>query len=468
MSRYKQILRSHAAFFWLLIFFAFIYSYVSVVKHDKFQSFAWDLAFFDELIWKVSQGIEPRSSFNNLHLLGDHFQPVIIIFAPLYWIVSDVRILLVAHAVVATLGVLPVYLLAKKILRHELLSLTVSVSFLLFTPFQHAVLDGFHQSVFTPLFIGWMYYFLEAKRSKGFWLATLGLILTKEEFALIVTSIGLVCILFYGRIRTGLIAIVIGLISFFLIIYLIIPYFQKGPYTHFGYGILGNTPDEVILNILLKPHLFVNLLFSSEKIRTVISSFFAFGFLPLLSPIHLLPVIQQYGVRFVDTVTIHRAANLNHYSFPLAPLLSVATIYSLKTISANLLSKKVLAVYILVCTLAQNIFLHGPLNSLLKKQFFETEAWERDAAALVKQVPDTVVITSQNSLLPHFSQRPKFYLLPQVENAQYLAVDLHDGPNKYSPIDQQRTRKIVENLLATNRFEVIWRQGNSLLLKRID
>ncbi len=466
MSRYKKFLRSYTTIIWLIIFFAFIYSYVSVVKHHKFQTFAWDLAFFDELIWKVSQGIEPRSSFNNLHILGDHFQPIILLFVPLYWIWSDVRLLLVAHAIVASVSVLPIYLLAYKLLKHKLLSLTVSFSFLLFTPYQHAVLDGFHQSVFAPFFIGWMYYFWEVKKSKWFWLMVLGLLLTKEEYALTISAIGLVIMLYYKQIRIGLTITTLGIISLFVIIYSAIPFYQKGPYTHFGYGILGNTPDEVILKMVSNPSQVIQLIITSEKINTVFSSFFSFGFLPLLAPIHLIPVLQQYGVRFIDTVTVHRALDLNHYSFPLAPLFSLATIYGLKKISDLSVSKNILALYLLTFTFFQGVVFHGPLNSLFKRQFYTTDEWERDTRELISQVPPQVVLASQNSLLPHLSQRPKFHLLPVIEDAEYIAVDLHDGPNKYSPLDIKRTTHLVQDLLQKQTFEIFWQQRSSLLLKR--
>ena len=294
----------------------------------------------------------------------------------------------------------------------------------------------------------------------------LGLLLTKEEYALTISAIGLVIMLYYKQIRIGLTITTLGIISLFVIIYSAIPFYQKGPYTHFGYGILGNTPDEVILKMVSNPSQVIQLIITSEKINTVFSSFFSFGFLPLLAPIHLIPVLQQYGVRFIDTVTVHRALDLNHYSFPLAPLFSLATIYGLKKISDLSVSKNILALYLLTFTFFQGVVFHGPLNSLFKRQFYTTDEWERDTRELISQVPPQVVLASQNSLLPHLSQRPKFHLLPVIEDAEYIAVDLHDGPNKYSPLDIKRTTHLVQDLLQKQTFEIFWQQRSSLLLKR--
>src|SRR3989344_8930775 len=77
-----------------------IYAFISVMLHMKYQTFGWDLGFFDQLVWKVSQGIFPYSSLNNVNLLANHFSPVLFMLAPFYWIWSDPRSLLIIQALV--------------------------------------------------------------------------------------------------------------------------------------------------------------------------------------------------------------------------------------------------------------------------------------------------------------------------------------------------------------------------------
>ncbi len=451
----------------LLSAFAAIYAFISVQKHNHFQSFAWDLGFFDQLIWKISQNLTPLSSLGNLHILGDHFQPVVYVFAPLYWFYNDVRILLVFHAIIAVLGAYPIYLLSRKILKNRTLSLAVVFNFLLYTGFQHAVLDGFHQSVVSVFIIGWVFYSLETKRYRFYWFGILLLLLVKEEYGLLVSFIGLVVATFYRQKQVGLITFVLGILFFFAAIYFFIPFFQKGPYTHFGYGILGQTPGEVLKNIVLKPYVFIPLLvLPPVKLNTVLSMFISFGFLPLLAPLHLLPVIQQLVVRFIDTVTQHRWVNTNHYVFPLVPLLSIASIYSVRKIQKKFPHNSTLALYIFVWALGQNLFYHGPLNSIFKRQFYANYMWETNASELLTHIPPTAIVASQNSLLPHLSHRSKFYLFPEIGDAQYIAADLHDGPNKYSPVTYTQTKTLINSLLDKHLYTVIWRKGESILLKR--
>ncbi|MFN9857432.1 MAG: DUF2079 domain-containing protein, partial [Pseudanabaena sp.] len=46
--------------------------FFSSLRHSLFQSGALDLGFFDQGIWLLSQGIVPKSSIIDIHLLGDH------------------------------------------------------------------------------------------------------------------------------------------------------------------------------------------------------------------------------------------------------------------------------------------------------------------------------------------------------------------------------------------------------------
>src|SRR3990172_10110503 len=108
-------LKKHKEIILLILFFWIIYSYISIIKHLHYQTFTWDTGFFDQLLWKLSQFIEPVSSFSNLHVFGDHFQFILLVFIPLYWLPQSIKLLFVAHAFVAVVTALPVYLISLKV-----------------------------------------------------------------------------------------------------------------------------------------------------------------------------------------------------------------------------------------------------------------------------------------------------------------------------------------------------------------
>jgi hypothetical protein len=71
----------------------------SVFRHDHFGSNAYDLGLFDQTIWGYSRlELLPNTVVRLPNLLGDHFHPILVALAPLYWVWSDPRVLLVAQA----------------------------------------------------------------------------------------------------------------------------------------------------------------------------------------------------------------------------------------------------------------------------------------------------------------------------------------------------------------------------------
>src|SRR3989344_576789 len=398
-----DFLKKYKGIILLILVFWIIYSYISIIKHLHYQTFTWDTGFFDQLLWKLSRFKEPVSSFSNLHVFGDHFQFILLFFVPLYWLPQSIKLLFITHALIAVIASLPVYLISLKVNKlprperprysplslHEradapelgsmysffrihpltkslgysaseykskIFALAVSFSMLIFTGFQFAVLDGFHQSVFSPLFYA---------------LAILGLVLRNSW-------------IYWGSIFASLAV-------FFFAVYFFLPAVQ-GEYVHSDYGVLGKTPLDVAESMLTKPALFLNLLlFPAAKARTVLESFFSFGFLPILSPIYLISAVQQFAVRFVDTVTVHRWVNLNHYVFPLASIMAVAAIFSTATLQKIFKRAKnfciFLALYLVIFGLIQDYLFHGPVNSLLKADFYVKKQWMRDNYEVLKYIP---------------------------------------------------------------------------------
>src|SRR3990167_4330195 len=211
-------LKKHKEIIILILFFWIIYSYISIIKHLHYQTFTWDTGFFDQLLWKLSRFKQPVSSFSNLNIFGDHFQFILLAFVPLYWFPHSIKLLFIIHALIATLAVFPVYLVSLKVNKNKIFALAVSFSMLTFTGLQFAVLDGFHQSVFSPLFYALAIYGLISSNNWVYWSSIFGLLITKEEMALLAASIGLIALVL-GHWKKGAVTILVSLAIFFFAVY---------------------------------------------------------------------------------------------------------------------------------------------------------------------------------------------------------------------------------------------------------
>ena len=124
--------------------------------------------------------------------------------------------------------------------------------------------------------------------------------------------------------------------------------------------------------------------------------------------------------------------------------------------------------YILTVSVTQNLIFHGPINSLFKKQFYENYDWEEDVNNLIQITPKKGVISANNSLLPHLSQRENFMLFPKIKDAQYIAIDLSEGPNKFAPISYEESKLLIDNLIIRQEYKVIWRKNQAILLEQVE
>jgi uncharacterized membrane protein len=95
-----------------------VYSTLSVLRHESYHSFGFDLGLFDQVFWNTTQGRPFESTMSQSlpvphSLLGDHFSPVFLLLMPFYFVFPHPETLLVLQTLALALGAWPVYLLAK-------------------------------------------------------------------------------------------------------------------------------------------------------------------------------------------------------------------------------------------------------------------------------------------------------------------------------------------------------------------
>lgn len=463
--------------FILLTAFTIVYSIIAVQSHNHFETFGWDLGFFDQIIWKASTGdLVAYSTLAKENLLADHFQVVLYFLAPLYWIKNDVRMILIAQAFLVVIAGYPLYYLSKLVSKNIIFSFSAVLSYLLFLGTQWLILNEFHQTFLLPIFLILIFYSLHEKKKWIYWFGITGLIITKEEFGLLAAALGLLVLIKYPWKIIGIVTIILGISSFFILIYMLMPFLSiNGVYSHFDFGIAGYTPIDVIKKSLTDPLFFIKSMTEpSVKIKTVFDSFLAFGFLPLISPLYLLPVVENFVTRFIYAgPQFTKWVNINQHASPLGILLTIASLQSGVFIIKRFQVRNkhiwsLLGMYLTVMSLGQNIYLHGPVNSIFKKQLFETQTWMKDNNEIINQVPSNVSVAAQNSILPHLSQRREIYLLPEINQAEYIVADLHDGPNKYSPLTKKETENLLSELVVSGKYTIVNQKGETILFKKTD
>ncbi len=312
----------------LIAFFFLVYAALALLKHRAFQTHAYDLGIFDQAIYQYSRFEIGANTVRLVPcLLADHWHPSLFLFAPLYWLWPDVRMLLIAQALVCAVGVLPVYWIAKERLRAELPALALSFLYLSFWGMLGLIYFDFHPHVLYPPLIALAYYFVLKDRMAAYFLCLPFLLAIQEQVALTVFFLGIWLTVFRRKRLEGVVTMLVSAAWYLAVVQVFIPALNtSGAYEYLDYyKYLGDTPLEIGKYLLLHPWMAVKLLFwPYQKTLLLLGLFAPFLFLPLASgfTIVLLPDLLQ---RLFSGVQSNWEMS-RHYNAVYAAVLIIATL----------------------------------------------------------------------------------------------------------------------------------------------
>jgi uncharacterized membrane protein len=404
--------------------FAVIYLLVGLFRHWNFAS-GFDLAIFDQAIWHMSRFETPASTVSGYgNILGDHFYPILGLFAPLYWIVPAPETLIVAQALLLAASIVPVYLFARTRLP-EGSALGLSVAYGLFWGMQRTAMMDIHEMAFAPLFIATAILAIDQRRWRRLWIMSALLVLVKEDLIPLVAAFGALLIL-RRQFAQGAALLGGGLGVFVAVLAIVIPYFNEGVgwSTRGAFGHVWERPWAA-------PVLFVT---PPGKLLTILNWLAPFAFLPLRSPYALL-LIPIAASRLLSASPSHWGAG-SHYSAPLAPILVMSAADGLARIAAGI-SRPEPRRKVIVAAVGASVVIaaivpgHQPHWRLFRAAHYQAVAARRAAPAALAVIPRDAAVVAQAPILPHLSQRVRIYVLKRAApDAEYVvaAPDLDPWP----------------------------------------
>lgn len=388
----------------LVCLFAGVYSLEGLVRHWHFGS-SFDLAIYDQAVWHFSRLEYPTSSIRGYpNIFGDHFHPVLMLFAPLYWLVSSPETLLVAQGCLFALSIIPVFLYLRGRLPDGH-AFALSAAYGLFWGLQQAAAFDVHEFAFAPLIIATTILMMEQRRWGVFWGMVLLLGLTKEDLLPVVAFLG-VYLFIQGEERRGATLAAAGLAGFMVVVTVVIP--RMGGMSGFGYA--GAYADA-----LARPWtLAEKLVTPPTKLFTALMWLAPFAFLPLGSRLSIL-LVPLVLVRFLSSSPTHWGT-VFHYSAPLAPILAMAAGDALAKLSARVADpaarSRLVTAFTVACVFLASILPGHQMHwRLLSPAFYRPVPQQAGAARALRLVPPGASLVAQAAVLPHLSQRELAYVL---------------------------------------------------------
>jgi uncharacterized membrane protein len=468
--------RLTAALVWaaILLYIVF-FSYVTVLKHEAFETTAFDLGNMDQAVWNSLRGrFLPFTNWGEEGTrLAYHVDPMLILISPLYLLYSDPRTLLVFQTVVVALGAWPIYLLSRERLGTNLCSVVFPLSYLLFPALQAANLFDFHPTTLVAGLLPYSFYFLEKRRYALFFVFAVLVMSCKEEMSLLVVMLGLYALFLQRNWRVGTTAISLGMVWFVIAVFVIIPHYNPegrspylGAYSHLGQGPLG-----IIRTVITDPLAVAQTLFTKEKLIYLRDLFAPVGFVSLMGVQVLFLLLPSLGIILLSGDPQVYTLEKFHYAAPLVPVVVLSAAYGTVFFARRLDARWRVPKARSVCIVAGFVL----LSTLLYHRARGFTPWggnytlpvvsdhDRQAAGLIALIPQEAIVSAQSRLNPHLSQREKIYMFPRVEDAEYVFFDVTADSWPIHPNDEWR---LFRSLTTEEGFGVLAARDGYILLRR--
>ncbi len=502
LARRFQITRERLGLLILIGLCALLFSYLSVVRHNTFNTAAYDLAMYDQAVWNTSQG---RPFEINLledtmpgltNKLGDHVEPILLPLAALYRLRSNPDVLLVVQASALAALIWPLYQLVRNRSQSMWLAGSAVALYLLHPGMWNALLFDFHPVTLGAAFLIFALWLLVQRKHLAALIFAVLAMMCKEEIGLSVALLGVYAIFFIKHPersetkskdaprlihffrsrdwRFGLLLIVIGVGWSAIALGVIVPAFQPSGSSYYlnRYGRLGSTFAEVLLSPITKPDVFWSVISGPKRVAYYGDLLLPLGFLPFLGIEMLLPALPDIALNTLSAFAPSRTLDY-HYAVVITPFLVLATVWGIDRL-AHWLSRWLNRHLVLITASMFTLFAMGAYQIdryhgfvPLSDRYVGTYTIEpRDPIGwqLAAQIPADATVSAQFNLLPHVSQRQRAHIFPRVEEATYIFLDTQ------GVIEPFQTREEYQAAVATLRadpsFEIISEQDGFILLRR--
>ena len=472
--------------------------------HRYFTFYAsYDQGIFNQILWNALHGRPFQSSLSSVlsgavvhdgqvptvfySRLGQHFDPVLLLWLPLYALAPNPATLVVLHVAVITAGGLVLYGLARQSLKPAIASLVLA-GYYGANAIIGPTFSNFHDLFQIPLFL---FTLLLAVERRWWWLVALMSVLTlllRQDAGIVLFGVGLYLIASRRYPKVGL-AICIASFSYIIVATnVFMPLFSRDisqrfmmeRFSQFAVGEEASTL-EILGSIVIHPGRLLSQLLLYKpltKIGYLLIQALPLLLVPLIAPwawvIAGFPLLQLFLQQGATPLAIHI-----RYAITIVPGFFYGAILwwsgrqhllrpRLKQIWLGCI---ILSILIALLHSPHRVFYFALPDSYQPwVQVPLTRQWQhsRQLQALIDQVPPDASVTATTYIVPHVSSRREVLRMPllqvvndarQVVNVDYILTDLWQlkqyAPAFRSDREQlQATIPLIDQLLAQKQYGI--------------
>ena len=403
---------------WIVGFFVLSGSWwtaSSFLRYAALKS-GFAMVIFTQAIWNTTQGAWFYSSIKGgICLLGDHFAPLLFLFALPYRIWPEPGVLLGIQAFAAASCVFPLARIVRKSGQSASWVILFCLAFILYLPVRNAVRCDFHPEVVAMPLLFWAFAFLDEKRSI---LASIFLalaLMAKENMAIVAFAFGIyACIKKEKNLRFGVFWMLMSLLYFYAVVHFFIPKLSGSPYAYF---------DAMFAKWLQtgwRP--FEQHIFQPSTFEYIARIYGPLAFTSALAPASFILTLPTLAQNILSNQMKTRSI-YQYYTATLTPFVFISSVMAL----AKFRSYRRYAAYM--------IFLPSVFMSKASENFLMQRQWITIAphASMVGKtlagIPSTVSLCTDKFYASHAANRKKLYIYKhegnswKTQHADLVAID---------------------------------------------
>lgn len=443
----------------LLMIYVAVFSWMTIRQHEGFRTNALDLAKFDQAIWNTAQGRPFHITLVEDSIIQSHFSPILALYAPLYWLWSDIRILFIAQSICfGGAGFLIHWFFRKDA---PWLGLVVYAAYLIHPALHQVNLVEFRRITIAVLATSFTLYHMQRRRYG--WMA-LGLtitLLSKEDMAFLAIGVGLYVMLAHRSFKVGALLLIVGAAWLVLIPFVVLPALSvslhvagNDGYEHarsyFSY--LGSSPTEILQTLSHDPTAPLQYILHPKRLKSIAHLCWPTAFLFLLAP-----EIAVFTLPFLGYLLASTSKSMGQlegwYPSVILPILYWAVAVGVSRIRGRW---QTIVLIVLLVTGIGGWLANSEVwpGRRFQPGRFKVTEHHRQVEIALQQIPADAVVAAQNPLVPHLSQRKQIYLFPWIPGDVQLDYVVLDREMNTYPTVLEAYRSLFYRLLAGTEYEI--------------
>jgi uncharacterized membrane protein len=468
-----RLVRARPLLWTAIAAFAAAFAALSVLRHDAFETGRFDLGNMVQAVWSTAHGHVLQVT--NLHgvqvsRLAAHVDPILVVFAPLWWIWPSPSLLLTAQAVVVALGALPLFWLARKHTGSERVALGFSLGYLLYPATDWMTLNEFHPVALACPLLLFAIWYLDEDQLLPFGLFAALAALTREEIPLVIAGLGVWYAIAHRRWLAGGTIALVGIAATAIATQVVIPHFNHGSSSSFyrRYDAVGGSAAGIVRKAFTDPGRLLSVAFDHRGVHYLLDLLLPIAGLALLAPLLLVALVPELALNLLSSVD---AQSSIHYHYVAG---EIPVLFAAAAMGAGRLGRWAgAAATVLVLAAIVGNYRLGPIpvwrfvpgGQTLQAKSAQVTRHDRIAARELKLIPAAARVTATNALGAHLSERKWIFSFPYLRGAAWVIVD-EQKPSLGDHNDKRGGLEQIERLRHNPRFRLVSSDDGVLVFRR--